>query len=154
MIWNRYRLIKLMRVLWTADLCKLIKHFWANRSMDLYFLVIPYQQRVSPDWLHTTPNICALCLLNGCSLWKQAKCLCQKKRLTWHAHYFSTGFCEQLVFQQNFSSSDISNEIKSRQRTLHVLNYSNGSGSLHHWRIEHDNFAKGCNACSRTAIGM
>ena len=79
MIWNRYRLIKLMRVLWTADLCKLIKHFWANRSMDLYFLVIPYQQRVSPDWLHTTPNICALCLLNGCSLWKQAKCLCQKK---------------------------------------------------------------------------
>ena len=40
-----------MRVLRTADLCKRIRYFRDNHSLDLLFLMIPYQQQAIPDWL-------------------------------------------------------------------------------------------------------
>jgi hypothetical protein len=84
--------------------------------------------------------------------------LSKKKRLakqnddtltTFFGVFASSPFCSSP-----FLSPGLSHEIESRQNSFHLLKYSIGSGSPHHWRLGHDNFAQVCSTCDSTSTGM
>ena len=105
--------------------------------------MIPYQQQAIPDWLRK--NV-------------EQSVLVKKKRLTRKNDDTLTTFCGSFASspfcRSPFSSPDLSHEIESRQISFHLLKYSIGFGSPHHWRLGHDNFAQGCSTCDSTSIGM